>query len=187
MQGYNAVWMPGTDHAGIATQAVVEKRLLEEEKTRPGTTSAARSSSSGSGRGRTSTKTASSSQLKAMGCSLRLGRRRSRWTSLCAKAVRETFFQLFKDGLIYRGKRLVNWDAQLQTAVADDEVVERGSRRPPLVLQVSRSTGPTSRLDGRHHAPETMLGDTAVAVHPDDPRYQHLIGKQVRLAARWTG
>src|SRR3954468_21684288 len=121
MQGDNTVWLPGTDHAGIATQAIVEKRVLKEE-----------------GKKRTQFKREEFvakiqawkdeyeakiiHQLKMMGCSCDFERTAFTMDELRAKAVREAFFQLFKDGLIYRGKRLVNWDPATQTALADDEV-----------------------------------------------------------------
>src|SRR5690606_18270414 len=121
MQGYNALWMPGTDHAGIATQAVVERRLLEEEKlTRHEL-----------GREKLVERIWQwkeqyekriIGQLQRMGCSCDWDRNRFTLDDTCARAVRHTFFRLFKDGLIYRGTRLVNWDTHLQTAVSDDEV-----------------------------------------------------------------
>ena len=121
MQGFNTLWMPGTDHAGIATQAVVEKRLLEEEKlTRHDL-----------GREKLveriwewkeSTRSASSASSSRWAASCDWERTRFTLDEVCARAVRQTFFNLFKDGLIYRGKRLVNWDTFLQTAVSDDEV-----------------------------------------------------------------
>src|SRR5438128_10881317 len=123
MQAYNALWMPGTDHAGIATQAVVEKRLREEEgKTRHDL-----------GRDKLVERiwqwkdqyeARILSQLKQMGCSCDWQRTRFTLDEQCARAVRQTFFDLFSKGLIYRGKRLVNWDTFLQTAVSDDEVFQ---------------------------------------------------------------
>src|SRR3954463_10040067 len=123
MQGYNTLWMPGTDHAGIATQAVVEKRLREEEgKTRHDL-------------GREGLvariwewkevyEKRILDQLKQMGCSCDWARTRFTFDEGCSRAVRQTFFSLFSQGLIYRGKRLVNWDTFLQTAVSDDEVFQ---------------------------------------------------------------
>ena len=121
MQGFNALWMPGTDHAGIATQAVVERRLLEEQKL----------SRHDLGREgliekiwewKAQYEKRIIGQLKQIGCSCDWERLRFTLDETCARAVRETFFNLFKDGKIYRGKRLVNWDTYLQTAVSDDEV-----------------------------------------------------------------
>src|SRR5204862_1679661 len=121
MQGYNALYLPGTDHAGIATQAVVERRLREEEgKTRHDL-----------GRDelvkriwqwKDTYEKRILGQLRELGCSCDWARTRFTLDPMCARAVRHTFFNLFRDGLIYRGKRLVNWDTQLQTAVADDEI-----------------------------------------------------------------
>jgi valyl-tRNA synthetase len=121
MQGYNALWMPGTDHAGIATQAVVEKRLREEEgKTRHdlGRDELVRRI----WRWKDAYEERIISQLKQMGCSCDWQRTRFTLDEICARAVRQTFFDLFRKQLIYRGKRLVNWDTFLQTAVSDDEV-----------------------------------------------------------------
>ena len=122
MQGFNALWMPGTDHAGIATQAVVERLDLRRRRRRLATTWAARNSSNASGNGRTSTRPASSASSSELGCSAATGSGpASRSIRCAARAVRQTFFDLFSDGYIFRGKRLVNWDAHLQTSVADDE------------------------------------------------------------------
>jgi valyl-tRNA synthetase len=121
MQGFETLWMPGTDHAGIATQAVVERRLREEEgKTRHDL-----------GREKLIERIWEwkeqyerriLNQLKQMGCSCDWDRTRFTLDDTCARAVRQTFFDLFRKGLIYRGKRMVNWDTHLQTAVSDDEV-----------------------------------------------------------------
>jgi valyl-tRNA synthetase len=186
MLGLNTLWMPGTDHAGIATQTVVEKRILAEE-----------------GKKRTDFKREDFvarvqawkdeyevriiDQLKAMGCSCDWQRTRFTMDETCAKAVRATFFNLFKDGLIYRGKRLVNWDPATQTVLADDEVEHetiqgnfwylRYPLAEPVIIEGKRveyATVATTR-------PETMLGDTAVAMNPGDPRAKALVGKSVRL------
>ncbi len=120
MMGFETVWMPGTDHAGIATQAVVEKRLLKEENKRKSDFTRdefiARVQ-----QWKDEYEAAITDQLKRMGCSCDYDRQRFTMDDICARAVREAFFRLFRDGLIYRGKRLVNWDPDLQTAVADDE------------------------------------------------------------------
>ena len=121
MMGVNTVWIPGLDHAGIATQAVVEKQLKEKEN-KTATTSAAKDWSNESGNGNNNTATAFSNSSNAWAAAATGTARASHWTNMCAKAVRETFFKLFKDGLIYRGKRLVNWDIQLQTSISDDEI-----------------------------------------------------------------
>jgi valyl-tRNA synthetase len=179
MQGYNTLWMPGTDHAGIATQAVVEKRLREEEgKTRHDL-------------GREGLvariwewkevyEKRILDQLKQMGCSCDWARTRFTFDEGCSRAVRQTFFSLFSQGLIYRGKRLVNWDTFLQTAVSDDEVFHETVKghfwhfRYPIIQARSASEGNAASTVGEPTfveiattRPETMLGDTAVAVHPD--------------------
>jgi len=184
MQGYEALWMPGTDHAGIATQSVVEKRMLEEEgKTRHDI-----------GREelvqriwkwKDDYEARILSQLKRIGASCDWRRVRFTLDEVCSRAVRETFFKMFKDGLIFRGKRLVNWDTFLQTAVADDEVYEEEidghfwTFNYPVVDQAGKATG--TRISFSTTRPETMLGDTAVCVHPTDERYIHLIGQHVRI------
>jgi len=172
MQGYSALWVPGTDHAGIATQAVVERRLREEEgKTR-----------NDLGRDelvrriwdwKNQYEKRILGQLKRLGCSCDWRRTRFTLDAVCAKAVRRTFFDLFQKELIFRGKRLVNWDTFLQTAVSDDEVFTESVaghlwhfRYPvidPLPGEPPHVTIATTR-------PETMLGDTAVAVHPEPGR-----------------
>ncbi|MBL9001686.1 MAG: valine--tRNA ligase [Phycisphaerae bacterium] len=120
MRGFETLWMPGTDHAGIATQAVVEKRVQKEEKKRR--TDFTREAFIAKIQAfKDEYEAVITGQLKAMGCSCDWDRQRFTMDPVCARAVREAFFRLFKDGLIYRGKRLVNWDPVLQTAVADDE------------------------------------------------------------------
>ncbi|HEX5104884.1 MAG TPA: class I tRNA ligase family protein, partial [Pirellulaceae bacterium] len=175
MQGYNTLWMPGTDHAGIATQAVVERRLREEEgKTRHDL-----------GREKLVERiwqwkeqyeARILSQLKQMGCSCDWARTRFTLDEGCSRAVRQTFFDLFSKGLIYRGKRLVNWDTFLQTAVSDDEVFQETVKgkfwhfKYPVVPTTptrSVSEGEPTHVEIATTRPETMLGDTAVAVHPD--------------------
>jgi valyl-tRNA synthetase len=179
MQGYDALWMPGTDHAGIATQAVVETRLrTEENKTRHDI-----------GREelvrriwvwKDEYEARILSQLRLMGCSCDWDRTRFTLDEMCAKAVRTTFFNLFKADKIYRGKRLVNWDVQLRTAVADDEIEYQETQGQLWTIRYPVA-GTEEFLLVATTRPETMLGDTAVAVHPSDVRYQHLIGTTVTL------
>jgi len=169
MQGFNTLWMPGTDHAGIATQAVVERRLLEEEKK-------SRHDLGREGlveriwKWKDQYEARIISQLKQMGCSCDWQRTRFTLDDQCARAVRETFFRLFKDGKIYRGKRLVNWDTFLQTAVSDDEVFHEPTKghfwhfKYPVIYP---KPGEPTHVIIATTRPETMLGDTAVAVHPD--------------------
>ncbi len=168
MQGYETLWMPGTDHAGIATQAVVERRLLtEENRTRHDL-----------GRGtlveriwawKDEYEARIIRQLKQMGCSCDWTRTRFTLDPVCARAVRHTFFSLFRAGLIYRGSRLVNWDTVLQTVVSDDEVFHDTISghfwyfRYPVI---DPKPGEPEHVTIATTRPETMLGDTAVAVHP---------------------
>ena len=179
MQGCEALWMPGTDHAGIATQAVVERRMLEEEKlTRHDVGRDALVKRIWKWKDEYEKRILN--QLKELGASCDWRRTRFTLDDVCSKAVRRTFFKMFSDRLIYRGKRLVNWDTYLQTAVADDEVTPETVKGHfwtftyPVVGQERTIAFSTTR-------PETMLGDTAVAVHPEDERYADLVGKLVRI------
>jgi valyl-tRNA synthetase len=169
MQGYNALWMPGTDHAGIATQAVVERRLRQEEnKTRHDLGREKLVERIWAWKDQYETRILG--QLKSMGASCDWERTRFTLDPVCARAVRTTFFDLFSKELIYRGKRLVNWDTFLQTAVSDDEVVHETIQgnfwnfRYPVI---SPEPGEPAFVTIATTRPETMLGDTAVAVHPD--------------------
>ncbi len=206
MMGYEALWMPGTDHAGIATQAVVERRL-RDEGTLKGPLKDAFTREEFVAKvqvWKDDYERQITDQLKLMGCSCDFDRQRFTMDEICAKAVREAFFRLFQDGLIYRGKRLVNWDPALQTAVADDECFEEEIDtsfwylRYPLVHNgkpVTWSTLATRGYPGadQHPAdepawvtvattrPETYLADTAVAVNPHDPRAVALRGLSVQL------
>ncbi len=184
MQGYEALWMPGTDHAGIATQAVVERRMLEEEGlTRHDVGRDALVERIWTWKNAYEKRILS--QLKSIGDSCDWRRVRFTLDDVCAKAVRRTFYKMFSDGLIYRGKRLVNWDVHLQTAVADDEVFEEDTAghfwtfNYPVVDDAGNVTGESIRFSTTR--PETMLGDTAVCVNPTDERYTNLIGKQVKI------
>jgi valyl-tRNA synthetase len=179
MQGYNTLWMPGTDHAGIATQAVVERRVRDEEgKTRHDIGREALVERIWAWKDQYEVRILD--QLKQLGASCDWPRTRFTLDPICARAVRLTFFKMFQGGLIFRGKRLVNWDTQLQTAVADDETFHETVKggfwtfRYPVKGSAEFIRFSTTR-------PETMLGDTAVAVHPDDERYRHLIGKTVTV------
>ena len=169
MQGFETLWMPGTDHAGIATQAVVERRLLSEEKL----------SRHELGRERLVERIWTwkqeyeqriLGQLQRMGCSCDWERTRFTLDETCARAVRHTFFKFFEEGLIYRGKRLVNWDPYLQTAVSDDEVFHEtvaGNFWHLKYPVIDPQPGEPTHVTIATTRPETMLGDTAVAVHPD--------------------
>lgn len=180
MQGYDVLWMPGTDHAGIATQAVVERRLLEEEKkTRHDLGREALVERIWAWKDEYEKRILN--QLRLMGCSCDWERTRFTLDPMCARAVRTTFFRLFEDDKIYRGKRLVNWDTHLRTAVADDEIEYEDVKGHLWTIRYPVTGSSTEALHVATTRPETMLGDTAVAVHPDDPRYKHLIGKTVTL------
>jgi valyl-tRNA synthetase len=211
MNGRDVLWQPGVDHAGIATQMVVERMLMERQE--PDRRALGRKAfvervwewkaESGG---------AIVSQLKRLGASCDWSRERFTLDEGLSRAVAKVFVQLYRERLIYKDKRLVNWDPKLQTAISDLEVVQvetRGSfkwsradgapldaaalakvlaRNPnghlydfdyPIVDANGEETG--ERLTVATTRPETMLGDTAVAVHPDDPRFQHLIGKRIRL------
>ncbi|MGR9106601.1 MAG: valine--tRNA ligase [Gammaproteobacteria bacterium] len=178
MQGDNTLWQAGSDHAGIATQMVVERQLSAEGKTRHDLGREAFVAKVWEWKnhsGNTITR-----QLRRMGSSLDWSRERFTMDEGLSRAVREVFVRLYREGLIYRGQRLVNWDPVLHTAVSDLEVLskeEKGSlwhMRYPLADGSGYLVVATTR-------PETMLGDTAVAVHPDDERYRSLIGKRVSL------
>jgi valyl-tRNA synthetase len=179
-QGRNALWVPGTDHAGIATQAMVERRLRETEgKTRHqlGREELVRRIWSW----KDQYESRILGQLEQLGASCDWSRTRFTLDPICARAVRETFFRMFRDGLIYRGKRLVNWDAQLQTSVADDETYVSDTPGGFWTFQYPVKDMPGTFIAFSTTRPETMLGDTAVCVHPSDERYKHLIGKQVTI------
>ncbi len=186
MQQYNTLWMPGTDHAGIATQTVVEKRILAEENKKR--TDFKREEFIARVQAwKDEYETQIIGQLKAMGCSCDWERTRFTMDETCAKAVRATFFKLFKDGLIYRGKRLVNWDPATQTVLADDEVEHQTVQghfwymRYPLVEPVEIAGKRIEYVTVATTRPETMLGDTAIAMNPSDGRAKYLVGKKVRL------
>ena len=193
MKGFETLWMPGTDHAGIATQTMVDKKLKEEGK--PGIAEYKKKELAGeNGREdflklvydfKDQYETRITEQLMAMGCSCDWERRRFTMDDICARAVREAFFRLFKDGLIYRGKRLVNWDPITQTALADDEVEMEDVAghfwymKYPVVDDAGNETGEFVTVATTR--PETYLGDTGVAVNPKDPKHARFIGKEVKL------
>ena len=178
MLGDNTLWQVGSDHAGIATQMVVERQLAAEGKSRHDLGRdefIARVWEWKAESGGTIT-----NQLRRLAASVDWSRERFTMDEGLSNAVREVFVRLYDDGLIYRGKRLVNWDPVFNTAISDLEVLneeEQGSLwhlRYPIEGEDSFLVVATTR-------PETVLGDTAVAVHPEDERYRHLLGRQVRL------
>jgi len=192
MQRYNTLWMPGTDHAGIATQTVVEKRILSEEGKRrteldPDLQIARQKFVQRVQAWKDEYEVRIIEQLKAMGCSCDWQRTRFTMDEVCVKAVRSAFFKLFKDGLIYRGKRLVNWDPATQTVLADDEVEHETVHghfwylRYPLLEPVDIEGKQVEHVTVATTRPETMLGDTAVAMNPTDKRAGYLLGRKVRL------
>lgn len=179
MSGYETLWMPGTDHAGIATQAVVERRLFEsEKKTRHDLGRDALVERIWQWKDEYEARI--TGQLKKLGCACDWDRQRFTLDDTCSRAVRDTFFKLFKKGLIYRGKRLVNWDTHLQTAVADDEIFYETVKGSMWYFRYPLADG-SGFLPVATTRPETILGDTAVAVHPDDERYKALIGKMAKV------
>ena len=185
MQGNNTLWQVGTDHAGIATQMVVERKIAaEENKTRHDYGRDAfinkiwdwKNESGG-----TITR-----QMRRLGTSVDWDRERFTMDDGLSEAVKEVFVRLFKEDLIYRGKRLVNWDPKFHTAISDLEVENKEKQGSMWYFRYPLADGATTP-DGKDYIvvattrPETMLGDSAVAVHPDDERYQALIGKDIIL------
>jgi len=185
MSGFNTLWLPGTDHAGIATQLVVERKLAAEGISRFDL-----------GRDKFVEKiwewkeqhsTEIKDQLTRLGASADWSRSRFTLDEGLSRAVRYVFVKLYEDGLIYRGIAMVNWCPRCQTAISDVEVefTERNGKLYhidyPLAPEAVESTGTDRRLTIATTRPETMLGDTGVAVHPDDERYRDLIGKNALL------
>ncbi|MCC6964417.1 MAG: valine--tRNA ligase [candidate division Zixibacteria bacterium] len=178
MQGKEVCWLPGTDHAGIATQVVVEKLLVKEHKSRREI-------------GReafvkrtwehvTGTKARIIEQLKKMGCACDWSRERFTLDEQLSEAVKEVFIRLYDKGLIYKGKYIVNWCPRCQTSLSDDEV-EHAERVSKLYYVRYKLKGQDIYLTAATTRPETMLGDTALAVNPKDERYQQYIGKTAIL------
>jgi len=183
MLGKNALWQPGIDHAGIATQTVVERQLKREGLTRHDLGRAEfiarvwRWKEESGGR--------ISEQMRVLGCSADWDRLKFTMDPDLSRAVREAFVRLYEEGLIYRATRLVNWDVESQTVLSDLEVESEEGVQGEMyefaypVADPDPERGVTELVVATTR-PETMLGDTAVAVHPDDPRYQHLHGKRLR-------
>ncbi len=178
MQGYDALWLPGTDHAGIATQAKVEAKLREEGVSRYDLGREAflervwewKEQSAGTIR----------YQWSKMGLSLDDSRERFTMDEGLSQAVREVFVRLYRKGLIYRGKYIINWDPAARTALSDIEVEYKEVQGALYHLQYPLKDG-SGHITVATTRPETMLGDTAVAVHPEDDRYKHMIGKMLVL------
>jgi valyl-tRNA synthetase len=180
MQGYNVLWMPGTDHAGIATQAVVERLIFNmEKKTRHDLGREELVNRIWQWKEKYEARILG--QLRELGASCDWQRTRFTLDPICARAVRETFFRMFRDGYIYRGKRLVNWDTQLQTSVADDETYTENTKGGFWTFRYPVKGQPDISISFSTTRPETMIGDCALCVHPSDERYKALIGKTVTI------
>ncbi|MDX2373587.1 valine--tRNA ligase [Psychrobacter sp. PP-21] len=185
MDGDNTLWQPGTDHAGIATQMVVERRLEAQGIKRRDMTRADfidkvwewKEESGGN----------ITSQIRRLGSSVDWSRERFTMDDGLSNAVKEVFVRLFDDGLIYRGKRLVNWDPKFQTALSDLEVENHDEKGSLWHFRYHFTDKDLKTQDGKNYLvvattrPETLLGDTAVAVNPSDERYAHLVGKTITL------
>jgi valyl-tRNA synthetase len=179
MDGYRVLWVPGTDHAGIATQNVVERKLAEEGLTRAQL-----------GRKKFIERVwawkeeagnAILHQLKALGVSCDWKHERFTMDEGLSRAVREAFVRLWEDRLLYRAERLINWCPRCKTALADIEVVHEETDGQLWYIRYPLADDPSQALIVATTRPETMLGDTGVAVHPDDERYKQFVGKKVRL------
>ena len=179
MRGHQTLWMPGTDHAGIATQTVVEKMLLKQGIKKDDL-----------GREKFIEKVWTwkeeyggkiLGQLEKLGCSCDWSRTRFTMDDMLSKAVRTAFTRLFEKGLIYRGYRLINWDPGTRTALSDDEIEHKDLQSHLYYLRYPVVGDPSRHVVVATTRPETMLGDTGVAVHPADPRYRDLVGKKVLL------
>ena len=178
MQGYDVLWLPGTDHAGIATQNVVEKQLAAEGKTRHDLGREAFEArvwewvkkSHGT----------ITSQMRQLGSSVDWSRERFTLDESLSRAVRRVFVALHQEGLIYRGTYLVSWCPRCRTALSDLEVVHKDTRGKLYQIRYPYTDGQGAVVVATTR-PETMLGDTAVAVHPDDERYDDVVGRSVRL------
>jgi len=178
MQGHNTLWVPGVDHAGIATQIVVERQLDQQKVSRHDLGRdgflekvwAWKEKSGGT----------ITQQMRRLGASVDWNHEYFTMDAKCSTVVTEVFVRLYEQGLIYRGQRLVNWDPVLKTAVSDLEVVSEEEDGKLYHLRYPLADG-SGQLVVATTRPETMLGDTAVMVHPEDERYQHLIGKSVLL------
>ncbi|MDR1175953.1 MAG: valine--tRNA ligase [Treponema sp.] len=179
MKGEAALWVPGTDHAGIATQNVVEKRLHSQGKSRH---SLGREKFvEETWKVKNEHHTIISKQMARMGVSVDWKRERFTLDEGLSRAVREVFVTLYERDLLYKGNYLVNWCTSCGTALADDEVEHEEIAGKMYHLRYPVTGGGGEWLELATTRPETLLGDTAVAVHPEDPRYAHVIGKSVRL------
>jgi valyl-tRNA synthetase len=185
MRGKNVLWQPGMDHAGIATQMVVERQLAERQIRRRDMSREEFIDRVWEWKGESGGMIVN--QLKRLGASCDWTRERFTMDEGLSKAVVEVFVTLYKQGLIYKDKRLVNWDPKLLTAISDLEVEQQEVNgnlwhlRYPIEGVAFDPENPTTYISVATTRPETMLGDTAVAVHPDDERYRHLVGRNLVL------
>src|SRR5499427_8980128 len=186
MRGRDVLWQPGTDHAGIATQMVVERQLMERQE--PNRRVLGRNKFiERVWKWKEESGNTIVSQLKRLSCSCDWSRLRFTMDEGLSRAVRKVFVELYRAGLIYKDKRLVNWDPELLTAISDLEVEQIETKghlwhlRYPIEGARFDPNDPSTYIAVATTRPETMLGDTAVAVHPDDERYKHLVGKNVIL------
>ena len=185
MKGYNTLWVPGTDHAGIATQIVVERQLQEQGQSRHDLgrkNFVARVWEWKQQSGDTITR-----QMRRMGASVDWGREYFTMDDKLSKVVTETFVRLYEQGLIYRGKRLVNWDPELKTAVSDLEVESEEEDGFLWHIAYPLADGSGEKLVVATTRPETMLGDVAVMVHPEDERYKHLVEQKAKVILPLVG
>ena len=178
MQGYNALWVPGVDHAGIATQIKVEEELRKEGLTRYDLGREAFLERVWDWKNRYGNRIVE--QQKQLGCSCDWDRSRFTMDEGCSRAVREAFVALYEKGLIYKGSRIINWCPHCRTALSDAEVeyVDKPGHLWHMRYPLSDGSGYLVVATTR---PETMMGDTGVAVNPNDERYQHLVGKTAIL------
>lgn len=185
MNGFNALWLPGTDHAGIATQSVVEKNLVKNGQTRHDLGREAFLSEVWSWKEQYGDRIFQ--QMRRLGNSCDWDRAVFTLDENVSKAVKKVFISLFKKGLIYRGQRLVNWSGPLETAISDLEVEHKETKSHLWHIRYEVE-GSSEVLSVATTRPETLLGDTAVCVNPLDERYQHLIGKRVKIpfVNRWV-
>jgi valyl-tRNA synthetase len=179
LQGFNTLWQPGVDHAGIATQSVVERMLQKDGISKHDL-----------GREKFVERVWEwkheyggriVGQLKRLGASCDWSRERFTMDEGLSRAVREVFVRLHEDGLIYRGARLVNWSPALQTALADEEVENKETKGHFWSIRYALEENPSEGIVVSTTRPETLFGDVAVAVHPEDERYRHLLGKNVLI------
>ncbi|OAK74214.1 valine--tRNA ligase [Lederbergia galactosidilytica] len=178
MQGYDVLWLPGMDHAGIATQAKVEEKLREEGKSRYDL--GREKFLEETWKWKEEYATFIRKQWAKLGLGLDYTKERFTLDEGLSKAVREVFVTLYEEGLIYRGEYIINWDPATKTALSDIEVIHKDVQGAFYHMNYPLADG-SGFIEIATTRPETMLGDTAVAVHPSDERYQHLIGKTVKL------